>query len=483
MLWCVAVLLALNFVLMLLVLKQALFSRGKIGVVPGQDDLNSFKKELSNSQREIQEDIQKAHQSTTKTMTANIGEFGKLLTSQSEGMRSAVGMRFQDLQQSTEARLDKIRDAVANQLSSGAKSITDLMHSNQTSMEHVRSAVDMRLQAIQTSNEDKLDRMRETVDEKLQSTLEQRLGESFNKVTQRLDEVHRGLGEMQRLSTGVGDLKRVLTNVKSRGTWGEVQLGALLEEILAPDQYSANVQPKPGSHHIVEYAVRLPGNDNDANSCVWLPIDSTFPLEDYEKLIEAAEEADKDEVDKVVATFLAAVERQAKNISDKYIAPPNTTDFAIMFLPTEGLYAEVLRAPGSSAHLLHQHRIVVAGPTTLAAILSSLRLGFRSLAIQKRSSEVWEILAAVKTEFGKFGDVMATLKQQLYKASRTIDQTQSRTKEMERQLQTVEAIPPDEASVRLGLTNGTPGNHAPENGQPLGNDLGNDTSTVEVNNR
>jgi DNA recombination protein RmuC len=377
-------------------------------------------------------------------------------------------MRFQDLQQSTEARLDKIRDAVANQLSSGAKAITDLMHSNETSMEHVRSAVDMRLQTIQTSNEDKLDRMRETVDEKLQSTLEKRLGESFNQVSKRLEEVHRGLGEMQQLATGVDDLKRVLTNVKSRGTWGEVQLGALLEEILAPDQYSTNVQPKPGSHHLVEYAVRLPGNDNEPNSCVWLPIDSTFPLEDYERLIEAAEAADKDEVDKVVATFLAAVERHAKNICDKYIVPPNTTDFAIMFLPTEGLYAEVLRAPGSSAHLLHQHRIVVAGPTTLAAILSSLRIGFRTLAIQKRSSEVWEILAAVKTEFGKFGDVMAKLKKQLDTASNTVDQTQTRTRAMERQLQTVEELPPDEAAIRLGLTDGIAAiqeNHAEESTQ------------------
>jgi DNA recombination protein RmuC len=310
--------------------------------------------------------------------------------------------------------------------------------------------------------------MRETVDEKLQSTLEQRLGESFNKVTQRLEEVHRGLGEMQQLATGVDDLKRVLTNVKSRGTWGEVQLGALLEEILAPDQYSTNVQPKPGSHHLVEYAVRLPGNDNEPNSCVWLPIDSTFPLEDYERLIEAAEAADKDEVDKVVATFLAAVERHAKNICDKYIVPPNTTDFAIMFLPTEGLYAEVLRAPGSSAHLLHQHRIVVAGPTTLAAILSSLRIGFRTLAIQKRSSEVWEILAAVKTEFGKFGDVMAKLKKQLDTASNTVDQTQTRTRAMERQLQTVEELPPDEAAIRLGLTDGIAAiqeNHAEESTQ------------------
>ena len=467
-LWCVAALLALNFVLMLLVLKQMAFSRSKIGVMADQDDLHSFSKELSKSQGEIREDIQKAHQSTTKTMTTNIGEFGKLLTTQSEGMRSAVGMRFQDLQQSTEARLDKIRDAVANQLSSGAKAITDLMHSNETRMEHVRSTVDMRLQAIQTSNEDKFDQMRETVDEKLQSTLEQRLGESFNKVTQRLEEVHRGLGEMQQLATGVDDLKRVLTNVKSRGTWGEVQLGALLEEILAPDQYSTNVPPKPGSHHLVEYAVRLPGNDNEPNSCVWLPIDSTFPLEDYERLIEATEAADKDEVDKVVATFLAAVERQAKNICDKYIVPPNTTDFAIMFLPTEGLYAEVLRAPGSSAHLLHQHRIVVAGPTTLAAILSSLRIGFRTLAIQKRSSEVWEILAAVKTEFGKFGDVMAKLKKQLDTASNTIDQTQTRTRAMERQLQTVEELPPDEAAIRLGLTDGIAAiqeNHAEESTQ------------------
>ena len=259
---------------------------------------------------------------------------------------------------------------------------------------------------------------------------------------------------MQELATGVGDLKRVLTNVKTRGTWGEVQLGAILEEILTPDQYSLNVQVNEDSREEVEYAIRLPGSDDEPNSCVWLPIDSKFPLADYERLVQAAEAADKDEIEKATGTFLATVHNEAKTISEKYIAPPKTTDFAVMFLPTEGLYAEVLRSPGEVAHLMHRYRIVVAGPTTLAAILSSLRMGFRTLAIEKRSSEVWKILAAVKTEFGKFGDVMAKLKKQLNTASSTIDQTQTRTRAMERQLQTVEQLPPDEASVRLGLTDG-----------------------------
>ena len=262
------------------------------------------------------------------------------------------------------------------------------------------------------------------------------------------------LGEVQELATDVGDLQRVLTNVKTRGTWGEVQLGALLEEILTPQQYSSNVQLSENSSEQVEYAVRLPGKDDRPNSCVWLPIDSKFPLADYERIMDASDAADKSATEKAMTDFLSTVHNEAQTISEKYIAPPLTTDFAIMFLPTEGLYAEVLRAPGEVAHLLHSYRIIVAGPTTLAAILSSLRMGFRTLAIEKRSSEVWEILAAVKTEFGKFGDVMAKLKKQLNTASNTIDRTQTRTRAMERQLQTVEGLPTDEAAARLGLADG-----------------------------
>ena len=423
-----------------------------------QDQLRSLHEQVSRLEQEIRDEIRNTQTTISNTVVTNIGEFGNNLTTQVEGMRTTADTRFQNLQQSIETRLDKIRETVTNQLKSTADTLVntvgELGKSQDTQLENVRKTIHDRLEAMQTSNEKKLNQMRNTVDEKLQSTLEKRLGESFNQVSKRLEEVQRGLDEMQELATGVGDLKRVLTNVKTRGTWGEVQLGAILEEILTPDQYSLNVQLNEDSREEVEYAIRLPGNDDDPNSCVWLPIDSKFPLADYERLVQASEAADKDEIEKATGTFLATVHNEAKTISEKYIAPPKTTDFAVMFLPTEGLYAEVLRSPGEVAHLMHRYRIVAAGPTTLAAILSSLRMGFRTLAIEKRSSEVWEVLAAVKTEFGKFGDVMAKLKKQLNTASNTIDQTQTRTRAMERQLQTVEQLPPDEASVRLGLADG-----------------------------
>ena len=419
--WCVGALSLLNLVLIILALRRMTHIRKENGDQTIQDELRSLRDDVTRSDREIRNEIRTSQVTTANTLVKTIGELGE-----------------------TQAR----------QIKSGTEAITSLTQSNEKRLDEVRTTVDKRLQSMQSSNEGKLDQMRKTVDEKLQSTLEKRLGESFNQVSKRLEEVQRGLGEMQELATGVGDLKKVLTNVKTRGIWGEVQLGALLEEILTPDQYSLNVQINEDSREEVEYAVRLPGNDDEPNSCVWLPIDSKFPLADYERLVQASETADKVEIEKASATFLSTVHNEAKTISEKYISPPKTTDFAVMFLPTEGLYAEVLRSPGEVAHLLHRYRIVVAGPTTLAAILSSLRMGFRTLAIEKRSSEVWEILAAVKTEFGKFGDVMAKLKKQLNTASNTIDQTQTRTRAMERQLQTVEELPTDEASVRLGLTEG-----------------------------
>ncbi len=451
-----AIVCVVNLVLTILALKLIADSRKARDVQPLHDELRSLREEVSRSEQEIRSEVRKGHEATTKTIMTNIGQLGKLLTTQAEGMRTTLDKRFQDLQGSTETRLEKIRETVTNELKNGTKAINDLTQSNETRMETVRTTVDKRLQSMQKSNEDKLDQMRKTVDEKLQSTLEKRLGESFNQVSKRLEEVQRGLGEMQELATGVGDLKRVLTNVKTRGTWGEVQLGALLEEILTPDQYELNVQLSEDSREVVEYAIRLPGSDDEPDSHVWLPIDSKFPLADYERLVEASEAADKDEMEKATTTFLGTVHNEAKTISEKYIVPPTTTDFAIMFLPTEGLYAEVLRSPGEVAHLLHRYRIVVAGPTTLAAILSSLRMGFRTLAIEKRSSEVWEILGAVKTEFGKFGDIMAKLKKQLNTASNTIDRTQTRTRAMERQLKTVEQLPPEEAAARLGLGDGVP---------------------------
>ncbi len=332
--------------------------------------------------------------------------------------------------------------------------IKDLTDSNETRIEKLRHTFETQMNLMQQSNEKKLDQMRQTVDEKLQSTLEKRLGESFKQVSDRLEAVQRGLGEMQSLATGVGDLKRVLTNVKARGTWGEVQLGALLEQILTSDQYAQNVKTVPGSQAHVEYAIKLPGVDDDPQSVVWLPIDSKFPQEDYQRLVDAADKADVAAVEKSQKDLVRAIELSAKEISGKYLAPPHTTDFAILFLPTEGLYAEILRQPGLLEKLQHDYRIVVTGPTTLTATLSSLRMGFKTLAIEKRSSEVWTILAAVKTEFGKFGGVLEKVKAQLATASRTIDDTGVRTRAMEKKLRDVEKMPVAESDLLLGITEG-----------------------------
>lgn len=273
-------------------------------------------------------------------------------------------------------------------------------------------------------------------------------------MSDRLEAVHKGLGEMQNLATGVGDLKRVLTNVKARGTWGEVQIGAILEQILTPDQYEKNVGVKVDSSERVEYAVRLPGPKDDPETCIWLPIDSKFPQEDYLRLQEAAEKADPDAVQTATDALARTVRAAAKDIHDKYVNPPSTTDFGIMFLATEGLYAEVLRQPALIEDLQQRYRVVVAGPTTLAAILSSLRMGFQTLAIEQRAGEVWRVLGAIKTEFGKFGDVLDKVKRQLYTASRTIEETGVRSRAIERRLRSVEQLPGAEASEILALPTG-----------------------------
>jgi len=338
------------------------------------------------------------------------------------------------------------------QLENMTKQLRELDASNRGALDRVRATFDERVRELQQSNEKKLDEMRRTVDEKLHHTLEKRLGESFKLVSDRLEAVHKGLGEMQGLATGVGDLKRVLTNVKLRGTWAEVQLGAILEQVLTADQYEKNVNVKPHTSERVEFAVRLPGPKDDPDARVYLPIDSKFPQEDYARLQDAAEQADSVAVQAATDGLMRAVRTAAKEISEKYVDPPHTTDFAIMFLATEGLYAEVLRQPALIEELQHSHRIVVAGPTTLVAILSSLRVGFQTLAIEKRASEVWRVLAAVKTEFGKFADVLDKVKQQLNTASNTIDKTGVRTRAMERKLRTVERMPEAEALDLLALS-------------------------------
>ncbi len=333
------------------------------------------------------------------------------------------------------------------------KTIEEKSRSQRESIDNLHNVIDKHLKHLQESNEKKLEQMRQTVDEKLQSTLEKRLGESFKIVGDQLEAVQRGLGEMQSLATGVGDLKKVLTNVKTRGTWGEYQLGNILEQILTPDQYAKNVKPKESSDEIVEYAVRLPGHDN--SSQVWLPIDSKFPQESYIRLKDASEKSDTDAIEKASAELIRTIKKSAKDISDKYIDPPHTTDFAIMFLPTEGLYAEIVRQPGMLDDLQHQ-RIVVAGPTNLSAILSSLSMGFRTLAIENRSSEVRKILSAVKTEFSAFGDVLSKVKTQLDRASGTIDKAGVRTRAMQKKLKDVEELPAEDSTKILGFSSEKP---------------------------
>ncbi|MGA9756153.1 MAG: DNA recombination protein RmuC [Desulfobaccales bacterium] len=376
------------------------------------------REEARSAGRELREEVSGSLKSTNEVLAKTLEGMGKLQQAQLEGM---------------------------------TKQLRELTESNQGALDRIRLTFDSRVKELQEGNEKRLDEMRKTVDEKLHDTLEKRLGESFKLVSDRLEAVHKGLGEMQHLATGVGDLKRVLTNVKVRGTWAEVQLGAILEQILNPDQFERNVRVKPDSSDSVEFAVRLPGPKDDPGACVWLPIDSKFPQEDYLRLQEAAEKADPRAVQAATDSLARTVRSAAKDIHDKYISPPNTTDFAIMFMATEGLYAEVLRQPAFVEDLQHRYRVVVAGPTTLAAILSSLRMGFQTLAIEQRAVEVWRVLGAIKTEFGKFGDVLDKVKRHIDLAGQTIEKTGVRSRAIERKLRSVEKLTEPEALEILAL--------------------------------
>ena len=328
-----------------------------------------------------------------------------------------------------------------------AQQIETLRAGLERQVDALRVTVDERLRTMQEDNAAKLDQMRQTVDEKLQSTLESRLGESFRQVSERLEQVYKGLGEMRVLATGVGDLRRVLANVKTRGTWGEVQLAALLEQVLAPDQYACNVATSDVGGERVEFAIRLPGRDHDRP--MWLPIDSKFPLEDYQALLEASDRSDATAIEEAGRRLEARVKGSARDISTKYLNPPSTTDFAIMFLPNEGLYAEVLRRPGLADCLQRTHRIVIAGPTTLWGILTSFQMGFRTLAIERRSSEVWALLGAVKTEFARFATVLDGIQKNLHRAASKIDEARKGTRTIQRKLSDVQELPSTEASALL----------------------------------
>lgn len=400
-----------------------------------QSSLNFLEKNQERLERMIKEDLAVTRQENSTSAAALRGELMK----STQAYSNTVLARMTEL-----ATLQKnLLDAFAQQLQA-------LTQSNEQRLDKLRETVEERLQQLQADNNNKLEQMRATVDEKLQATLEQRLGESFKLVSDRLEQVQRGLGEMQTLAAGVGDLKRVLSNVKTRGIWGEIQLGNLLEQIMTPEQYAQNVATKAGSSERVEFAIKLPGHDDQGTS-VWLPIDAKFPQEDYQRLLDAQDQANAVLAEEAGKALELRIKSEAKDIHNKYIAPPETTDFALMFLPVEGLYAEVLRRPGLCEGLMRDYRVVVTGPTTLAALLNSLQMGFRTLAIEQRSSEVWALLGAVKTEFGKFGDILDKTRKKLIEASNTIETASRKSRTIERKLKGVEQLPTAVAADMLSL--------------------------------
>jgi DNA recombination protein RmuC len=372
-------------------------------------------------------------------------------------LRAELSASLQNFSSHTEGQLSRARselnEAIAASRRDQSGGMEQLRQTVESRLELVRTVVEQRLQAIQTDNAQKLEKMRETVDEKLQSTLEARLGESFRIVSERLEQVHRGLGEMQNLAAGVGDLKRVLSNVTTRGAWGEVQLENLLTQILSPDQFERNFSPA-GNAERVEFAIRLPGAGQGP---VWLPVDAKFPAEAYQRLTAAAEDGDAVAVERCAKELESVIRQCAKTFSGKYLLPPRTTDFGILFLATEGLYAEALRRPGLAESLQQDFRVVLAGPTTFTALLNSLQMGFRTLAIQQRSGEVWQLLGDVKAQFGKYSDVLATIRKRLDQAVQTVDDAAVRTRAIERKLKDVETSEELAPAAGLRLVAGSDG--------------------------
>ncbi len=375
-------------------------------------------------------DLKNSLEVTVREMHQRQGVHTETVSGAIRALESSVEQRQLQQQNAIESKLAMLGQSVFSTL-------TEISRLQKSEMQDLKATVDSRLSTIQFENEKKLDQMRQTVDEKLQGTLEARLGESFRQVSERLEQVYSGLGEMKTLASGVGDLKRVLTNVKTRGTWGEVQLGAIIEQILAPEQFARNVATS-GAGERVEYAVKLPGRDGSGEP-VWLPIDAKFPMEDYSRLMEASERGDGEASEKASRQLEMTIRLSAKNLSEKYLAPPFTTDFGILFLSTEGLYAEAMRRPGFADAIQREYRVVLSGPSTLAALLNALQMGFRTFAMQKRSSEVWETLGSVKTEFSKYAQVLVIVKKKLSQAQDSIDKAETRTRAIQRTLRDVEA--------------------------------------------
>jgi DNA recombination protein RmuC len=403
-------------------------------------------------ERELRREIAESSQGARQELSQNLATFQQTLTQQGAEATRTQNTQIDAFGQQLALLQKTLSDTLTTQLSSvgesTARRLAEMSDTNTRSMTAVRDALNQQLAQLQTTNSAKLDEMRATVDEKLQTTLQARLGESFKQVADRLEQVHKGLGEMQTLAQGVGDLKHLLTNVKTRGIFGEAQLASLLEQVFVPDQYAVQVATRPGSKNVVDFAIKLPGK-SDTGEPLWLPIDAKFPNEDYERLLDAQGRADVAGAEAAGKALELRIRLEAKSMVEKYVEPPYTTDFAILFLPTEGLYAEVLRRPGLMESLQRDHRVTLAGPTTLLAMLSSLQMGFRTLALEKRSSEVWQVLGAVKTEFEKFGGVLAKVKSQTETVLKTLDNAETRSRAMSRVLKKVDALPDTQAQTLI----------------------------------
>lgn len=434
----------------LLILLIVLLVLQVITLLRGRSDggLNARLDTLKDDIRHLREALAQEQRAGRSELSQTLLQFGQRLDTLTERTDTSIQALNQRLTEDARRGREELTTTLTRLGEQQQQQLKELTADNEKRLGEVRTTLETKLGAIQQDNATKLEQMRATVDEKLQSTLETRLGQSFKLVSERLEAVQRGLGEMQSLASGVDDLKRVLGNVKTRGIFGEVQLGALLDQMLTPEQYAANVATVPGSDERVEFAIKLPGGERDSQ--VWLPIDAKFPREDYERLLDAQQQADAEGVERAANMLERRIRDEAKTIRSKYIAVPHTTDFAILFLPTEGLYAEIIRRPGLFESLQREQRVTIAGPTTLSALLNSLQMGFRTLAIQQRSSEVWQLLGAVKNEFGKFGDVLKVVRKKLDEAGKHLDTTTTRTRAIERKLRDVELLPGEQTQQLLG---------------------------------
>lgn len=410
-----------------------LLRRQRPDLTPFNQAFQSVERAHERTERAVRDEVAKNREESAVTFRQSREELANSLKG------------FGDLLVNNMAEIGKLQKAQLDVLSGRLDKLTESTEQRLTAM---RGTIEQNLNVLREDNTKQLEQMRVTVDEKLQGTLEKRLGESFKQVSERLEEVYKGLGEMRTLATGVGDLKKMLTNVKTRGTWGEIQLGAMLEQVLTSDQYDVNVAVKDGGER-VEFAVKLPGRGDDPDEVVWLPIDSKFPTEDYQRLVEAQENANAEAAEAAIKQLENRIKLSARDISSKYLNPPRTTDFAILFLPTEGLFAEVIRRTGLMETIQRENRVVIAGPTTLWSILNSLQMGFRSLAIQQRSSEVWKMLAAVKNEWAKYGEALTKVQKKLHEASDSIEQTQTRVRVIGRKLKNVQELSGHEATIML----------------------------------